>query len=166
MIKRLHDEALKALASPEVQARLVNLGAESFTMEPAAFNAYIKTEMDAAAVIAKGANLKAQCSPRCRMTTRCSPSGGTSPARPGQAASTSTPAPCRPPASAQVAACLADARRAYVRIALSGNNKMAEAAQLTLLASGDRAAYERVSPLLDLLGPPSSGWARASRPVR
>jgi tripartite-type tricarboxylate transporter receptor subunit TctC len=60
LIKRLHDEAIKALASPEVQARLVNLGAESFTMEPAAFNAYIKTEMDAAAVIAKGANLKAQ----------------------------------------------------------------------------------------------------------
>jgi tripartite-type tricarboxylate transporter receptor subunit TctC len=60
LIKRLHDEAIKALASPEVQARLVNLGAESFTMEPAAFNAYIKTEMDAAAVIAKAANLKAQ----------------------------------------------------------------------------------------------------------
>jgi 3-hydroxyisobutyrate dehydrogenase-like beta-hydroxyacid dehydrogenase len=58
-----------------------------------------------------------------------------------------------PAASAQVAACLADARIAYVRVALSGNNQMAEAAQLTLLASGDRAAYERVSPLLDLLGP-------------
>jgi hypothetical protein len=29
-------------------------------MEPAAFNAYIKTEMESAALIAKTANLKAQ----------------------------------------------------------------------------------------------------------
>jgi tripartite-type tricarboxylate transporter receptor subunit TctC len=39
---------------------MAKLGAEAFTLEPAAFNAYIKTEMDAAAVIAKAANLKAQ----------------------------------------------------------------------------------------------------------
>jgi tripartite-type tricarboxylate transporter receptor subunit TctC len=60
VVKRLHEEALKALASPEVKERLVKLGAEAFTMEPAAFNAYIRTEMDSAAVIAKAANLKAQ----------------------------------------------------------------------------------------------------------
>ena len=36
------------------------LGADAFTMEPAAFNAYVKTEMEAAAQIAKAANLKAQ----------------------------------------------------------------------------------------------------------
>jgi tripartite-type tricarboxylate transporter receptor subunit TctC len=59
-VKRLHDEALKALATPEVKERLVKLGAEAFTMEPAAFNAYIRTEMDSAAVIARAANLKAQ----------------------------------------------------------------------------------------------------------
>jgi tripartite-type tricarboxylate transporter receptor subunit TctC len=60
VVKRLHDEALKALASPEVKERMSKLGADAFTMEPAAFNAYIKTEMDAAAQIAKAANLKAQ----------------------------------------------------------------------------------------------------------
>jgi tripartite-type tricarboxylate transporter receptor subunit TctC len=60
IVKRLHDEAVKAVNSPEVKARLANLGADPFTMEPAAFNVYIKTEMDAAAVIAKSANLKAQ----------------------------------------------------------------------------------------------------------
>jgi tripartite-type tricarboxylate transporter receptor subunit TctC len=60
VIKRLHDEALKALASPDVKERMAKLGADAFTLEPAAFNAYIKTEMDAAAVIAKAANLKAQ----------------------------------------------------------------------------------------------------------
>jgi len=60
VIKRLHEEALKALASPEVKERMAKLGADAFTMEPAAFNAYIKTEMEAAATIAKAANLKAQ----------------------------------------------------------------------------------------------------------
>ena len=60
IVKRLHDEAVKAVNSPEAKARLASLGADPFTMEPAAFNAYIKTEMDAAAIIAKTANLKAQ----------------------------------------------------------------------------------------------------------
>ena len=60
VVKRLHDEALKALASPDVKDRLSKMGAEAFTMEPAAFNAYIRTEMDSAAQIARAANLKAQ----------------------------------------------------------------------------------------------------------
>jgi tripartite-type tricarboxylate transporter receptor subunit TctC len=60
VIRRLHDEAVKALANPEVRERMAKLGAEAFTMEPAAFNAYIKTEMDAAAIIAKNAKLKVQ----------------------------------------------------------------------------------------------------------
>jgi tripartite-type tricarboxylate transporter receptor subunit TctC len=60
VIKRLHDEAVKALATPDVKERLSKLGADAFIMEPAAFNAYIRTEMDAAAQIAKAANLKAQ----------------------------------------------------------------------------------------------------------
>lgn len=42
---------------------------------------------------------------------------------------------------------------AHVRATVSGNNKMAAAAQLTVLASGPRGAYERVLPLLSLLGP-------------
>jgi 3-hydroxyisobutyrate dehydrogenase-like beta-hydroxyacid dehydrogenase len=36
---------------------------------------------------------------------------------------------------------------------VSGNNKMAEAAQLTVMASGPRAAYDQVLPLLKTLGP-------------
>lgn len=60
VVKRLHEEAVKALANPEVKERMAKLGADAFTMEPAAFNAYIRSEMDAAAAIAKAANLKAQ----------------------------------------------------------------------------------------------------------
>jgi tripartite-type tricarboxylate transporter receptor subunit TctC len=60
VVKRLHEEALKAINSPEVKTRMAALGADAMPMEPAAFNAYIKTEMEAAAQIAKTANLKAQ----------------------------------------------------------------------------------------------------------
>jgi tripartite-type tricarboxylate transporter receptor subunit TctC len=60
VVRRLHEETLKAVASPEVKARLAALGAEAFTMEPAGFNAFIKSEMESAALIAKTANLKAQ----------------------------------------------------------------------------------------------------------
>ncbi|MDP3702038.1 MAG: NAD(P)-dependent oxidoreductase [Hylemonella sp.] len=56
-------------------------------------------------------------------------------------------------ASADAARALAGADVAYVRTAVSGNNKMAEAAQLTVLASGPRAAYDAVLPLLRTLGP-------------
>ena len=41
----------------------------------------------------------------------------------------------------------------YLRTTVSGNNKMAEAAQLTAMASGSRMAYDTVLPLLRLLGP-------------
>ncbi|CAN5516291.1 tripartite tricarboxylate transporter substrate binding protein [soil metagenome] len=60
IIKRLHDEVVKALANPEVKDRMTKLGADPFPMTPDAFNAFIRTEMDAAARIAKAANLKAQ----------------------------------------------------------------------------------------------------------
>jgi tripartite-type tricarboxylate transporter receptor subunit TctC len=60
IVQRLHDEAVKALNTPEVKERLVKLGAEAFTMAPEQFNAYIKTEMGSAAQIAKAAHLKAQ----------------------------------------------------------------------------------------------------------
>jgi tripartite-type tricarboxylate transporter receptor subunit TctC len=58
--QRLHAEAMKALADPEVKDRLTRLGAEPYPMQPEAFNAFIRTEMDAAARIAKAANLKGQ----------------------------------------------------------------------------------------------------------
>lgn len=56
-------------------------------------------------------------------------------------------------ASGEVAQLLAAAGVAYLRTTVSGNNKMAEAAQLTVMASGPRAAYESVLPLLKTLGP-------------
>lgn len=60
IVKRLHDEAIKALNTPEVKARLATLGADAFPMEPAAFNSYIRAEVESAAQIARTANLKAQ----------------------------------------------------------------------------------------------------------
>ncbi len=60
VLKKLHDEALKALASVEIKERMAKLGADPFPQSPEAFNAFIKTEMDTAARIAKAANLKAQ----------------------------------------------------------------------------------------------------------
>ena len=60
IIKRLHEEALKALASPEIKERMAKLGAELLTMSPEAFNAYIKSEMEVAAKVVKAADLKPQ----------------------------------------------------------------------------------------------------------
>ncbi|MDP3309806.1 MAG: tripartite tricarboxylate transporter substrate binding protein [Polaromonas sp.] len=60
VVKRLHEEALKALANPEVKERMSRLGADPFPMQVDAFNAFIKTEVDVAALIAKAANLKGQ----------------------------------------------------------------------------------------------------------
>jgi 3-hydroxyisobutyrate dehydrogenase-like beta-hydroxyacid dehydrogenase len=56
-------------------------------------------------------------------------------------------------ASAEAAELCAAAGITAVRVTVSGNNKMAEAAQLTVMASGPRAAYEQVLPLLSVLGP-------------
>ena len=58
-----------------------------------------------------------------------------------------------PRASAEAAALLAAAGVQYLRCTVSGNNKMAEAAQLTMMASGPRAAYDRLLPLLCTFGP-------------
>jgi 3-hydroxyisobutyrate dehydrogenase-like beta-hydroxyacid dehydrogenase len=55
-------------------------------------------------------------------------------------------------ASAEAAQALAAAGVHYLRTTVSGNNKMAEAAQLTVMASGPRAAYDAVLPLLKTLG--------------
>jgi 3-hydroxyisobutyrate dehydrogenase-like beta-hydroxyacid dehydrogenase len=56
-------------------------------------------------------------------------------------------------ASAQAAQALAAKGVLYLRCTVSGNNKMAEAAQLTVMASGPRAAYTNVQPLLRAFGP-------------
>jgi 3-hydroxyisobutyrate dehydrogenase-like beta-hydroxyacid dehydrogenase len=57
------------------------------------------------------------------------------------------------PVSAEVAALCGAAGVHYLRATVSGNNKMAEAAQLTVMASGPRAAYDQLLPLLGLWGP-------------
>jgi 3-hydroxyisobutyrate dehydrogenase-like beta-hydroxyacid dehydrogenase len=57
------------------------------------------------------------------------------------------------PASAQVARLLQPTGVQYLRTTVSGNNKMAEAAQLTVMASGPRATYDAMLPLLRLIGP-------------
>ncbi len=55
-------------------------------------------------------------------------------------------------ASAQAALPLHAADVAYLRATVSGNNKMAEAAQLTVMASGPRNAYDQALPLLQTWG--------------
>ncbi|CAG9187358.1 NAD(P)-dependent oxidoreductase [Cupriavidus pinatubonensis] len=58
-----------------------------------------------------------------------------------------------PAASTAVAPLLAERDIAYLRVTVSGNNHMAEAAKLTALVSGPADAYERIKPLLAALGP-------------
>ncbi|MCZ8291904.1 MAG: tripartite tricarboxylate transporter substrate binding protein [Hylemonella sp.] len=60
VIRKLNEEALKALSSPELKERMAKLGADPFPLSPEAFNAYIRSEMEVAARIVKAANLKAQ----------------------------------------------------------------------------------------------------------
>lgn len=56
-------------------------------------------------------------------------------------------------ASAEVAAAAAAKGVHYLRVTVSGNNKMAEGKALTIMASGERATYERCRTLLALFGP-------------
>jgi 3-hydroxyisobutyrate dehydrogenase-like beta-hydroxyacid dehydrogenase len=56
-------------------------------------------------------------------------------------------------ASAQAAQRSATAGIRYLRVTVSGNNHMAEAAQLTVLASGTRADYDELVPALKCWGP-------------
>ncbi|MEJ7931108.1 NAD(P)-dependent oxidoreductase [Ramlibacter sp. AN1015] len=58
-----------------------------------------------------------------------------------------------PQASAEVARSCEAAGVAHLRCTVSGNNQMAEAAQLTVMGSGPASAWERALPLLRLLGP-------------
>jgi tripartite-type tricarboxylate transporter receptor subunit TctC len=60
VVRRMHEEVLKALANPDVKERLGKLGADAFTLSPDAFNVYVRTEMQTAAKIARAASLKPQ----------------------------------------------------------------------------------------------------------
>ena len=57
-----------------------------------------------------------------------------------------------PRASGEAAQSLGSAGVHYLRCTVSGNNNMAQAAQLTMMASGPRAVYDQVLPLLKAFG--------------
>ncbi|MFN4350205.1 MAG: tripartite tricarboxylate transporter substrate binding protein [Hylemonella sp.] len=60
IVNRLHDEVLKALASPDVKERFAKVGADAWTLKPEAFDAYIKNEITSNAVLVKAAGLQPQ----------------------------------------------------------------------------------------------------------
>jgi tripartite-type tricarboxylate transporter receptor subunit TctC len=60
IVNRLHEEVLKALASPEVKERFVKLGADAWTLKPEQFDTYIKAEIASNAVLVKAAGLQPQ----------------------------------------------------------------------------------------------------------
>jgi 3-hydroxyisobutyrate dehydrogenase len=55
-------------------------------------------------------------------------------------------------ASSQAAAWLKNKQVHYLRVAVSGNNHMAKAAQLTVLSSGERAIYDQAQEILSCWG--------------
>lgn len=57
IVKRLHDEVVKALATPEVKERFAKLGADAWTLTPEQFDAYIKDEIASNARLVKAAGL-------------------------------------------------------------------------------------------------------------
>jgi tripartite-type tricarboxylate transporter receptor subunit TctC len=60
IVNRLQDEVVKALATPEVQERFKTLGADAWTLEPSAFDAYIREEIKSNAALVKAAGLQVQ----------------------------------------------------------------------------------------------------------
>ena len=59
-VAKLQQETAKALAQPELVAKLAGMGAEPMVMSTADFNAYLRSEVEVAARVAKAADLKAQ----------------------------------------------------------------------------------------------------------
>jgi tripartite-type tricarboxylate transporter receptor subunit TctC len=60
IVNRLHEEVLKALATPEVKERFAALGADAWTLKPEQFDAYIRDEIKSNAVLVKAAGLEVQ----------------------------------------------------------------------------------------------------------
>ena len=60
IVDRLQDEVVKALNTPEVKERFNTLGADAWTMEPRAFDAYIRDEVKSNAALVKAAGLQVQ----------------------------------------------------------------------------------------------------------
>ncbi|MDA7416078.1 tripartite tricarboxylate transporter substrate binding protein [Xenophilus arseniciresistens] len=57
IVNRLHDEVVKALATPEVKERFLKLGADAWTLKPEQFDAYIRDEIKSNAALVKAAGL-------------------------------------------------------------------------------------------------------------
>ncbi len=57
IVDRLNAEVVKALASPEVKERFLQLGMDAWTLKPTEFDAYIKTEIGTNAALVKAAGL-------------------------------------------------------------------------------------------------------------
>jgi tripartite-type tricarboxylate transporter receptor subunit TctC len=57
IVDRLQAEVVKALATPEVKERFLQLGVDAWTLKPAEFDAYIKTEIGTNAALVKEAGL-------------------------------------------------------------------------------------------------------------
>ena len=60
IVNRLHDEVVKALATPEVKERFATLGADAWTLKPEQFDAYLREEIKSNAVLVKAAGLEVQ----------------------------------------------------------------------------------------------------------
>ena len=60
VIDRINAEAVKALHTPEMREKLQTLGAEPFTMAPAEFDAFIKSETAHMAEVVKAAHIQVQ----------------------------------------------------------------------------------------------------------
>jgi tripartite-type tricarboxylate transporter receptor subunit TctC len=60
VIDRLSEETRKALQLPEVREKLAKLGVEPMAMSPDQFQAFVKNEIAANAVLAKSAGITVQ----------------------------------------------------------------------------------------------------------
>ncbi|MBA3774105.1 MAG: tripartite tricarboxylate transporter substrate binding protein [Ramlibacter sp.] len=60
VVNRLQAEVVKALNTPEVKERFATLGADAWTLAPEQFDAYIKDEIKANALLVKAAGLEVQ----------------------------------------------------------------------------------------------------------
>jgi tripartite-type tricarboxylate transporter receptor subunit TctC len=60
IVRRLHDEVVKALATPEVKERFEKLGADAWTLAPEQFDAYVRGEIRSNAALVNAAGLQVQ----------------------------------------------------------------------------------------------------------
>jgi tripartite-type tricarboxylate transporter receptor subunit TctC len=58
MVDRLHGEAIRALATPDVKGKLAALGVDPMLMSPAEFEAFVVKQIAADAALAKAADIK------------------------------------------------------------------------------------------------------------